>query len=164
MQIFFIFFFYWLFCNILVLVLASHTVVQKFGIASSFQKIDKGSRAPITVSVFLHNENIFHWNNEIMLKNVHSIEGSVPEVILQKKKSKHTYFPWQDPEHVLQFQWGKSTGFMDFMCQLLVDFVDSLMCTDIIDSSIGPSIFGVVHVLGFGNSNSVFNENVWMWF
>lgn len=50
---------------------------------------------------------------------------------------------------------------MDFMCQLLVDFVAPLMCTDIID---WPGIFGVVHVLGFGNSNSVFNENVWMWF
>lgn len=53
---------------------------------------------------------------------------------------------------------------MDFMCQLLVDFVAPLMCTYMIDSSIGPSIFGVVHVLGFGNNNSVFNENVWMWF
>lgn len=91
MQIFFLFFFYWLFCNILVLVLASHTVVQKFGIASSFQKTDRGSRAPITVSVFLQNENIFYWNNEIMLKNVHSIEGSVPEVIFQKNLNTHIF-------------------------------------------------------------------------
>lgn len=50
------------------------------------------------------------------------------------------------------------------MCQLLVDFVAPLMYTDIIDSSIEPSIVGAVHVPGFGNSNSVFNENVWMWF